>query len=66
MTPFISFARRANHDSSIDSICTKCYQTVGSADSLNALSPIEEAHLCDPNGEFNRASEASQRGTGGR
>jgi hypothetical protein len=52
MTTFISFARRQNHDSSIDSICTKCYQTVASADNMNGLAVAEQGHLCDPNGEF--------------
>jgi hypothetical protein len=54
MTSFISFARRWNHDQSIDSICTRCYQTIGSADNENDLTGCEETHLCDPNGEFNR------------
>jgi len=31
MTSIVSFARRLNPDSSLDSICTKCYQTVASA-----------------------------------
>jgi len=53
MTTFISFARRHNHDLSIDSICTKCYQTIASADSVSDLAAAEESHLCDPNGEFN-------------
>jgi len=53
MTTFISFARRRNHDSSIDSICTKCYQTIASADNMNELDSAEEKHLCDENGEFN-------------
>lgn len=54
MTTFVSFARRQNHDSSIDSICTKCYQTVASADSAGELIAPEESHVCDPNGESDR------------
>lgn len=54
MTTFVSFARRQNHDSSIDSICTKCYQTVASADSAGELVAPEESHVCDPNEETDR------------
>jgi len=52
MTTFISFARRPNHDASIDSICTRCYQTIASADSPGDLEVHERTHQCDPNGEF--------------
>jgi hypothetical protein len=53
MTISVSFARRKNHDSSIDSICTKCYQTIASADSAVELATMEHSHMCDQNGEFN-------------
>jgi hypothetical protein len=53
MTSFVSFARRKNHDSSIDSICTKCYQTIASANSAVELNLVEQSHMCDRNGEFN-------------
>jgi len=55
MTTFISFARRRNHDASIDLICTKCYQTIASADNASDLEVYEQAHQCDPNGEFNQS-----------
>ena len=62
MTNFPSFARRRNHDASSDSICTRCYQTIASAGSVSDLTAYEEAHLCDPNGEFNRPQiDTSQR-----
>jgi hypothetical protein len=54
MTTFVSFARRQNHDSSIDSICTTCYQTIASANSADELTAREESHLCDPNMESDR------------
>jgi len=54
MTTFVSFARRQNHDSSIDSICTKCYQTIASADSAGELVAHEESHVCDPDEEADR------------
>jgi hypothetical protein len=63
MTSLVSFARRQNHDSSIDSICTKCYQTIASADSVAELATVEDSHQCDPNGEFNDRHADSQRGT---
>lgn len=63
MTAFVSFARRDNADSTVDSICTKCYQTVASAHRVSELVSFEEVHQCDPNGEFNRRHEDSQRGT---
>jgi hypothetical protein len=64
MTSFVSFARRQNHDSSIDSICTKCYQTIASADSTSGLTNAEESHRCNPNGEFNREREDLHRTAG--
>jgi len=54
MTSYISFARRQNRDSSIDSICTKCYQTIANGESVKDLKIHEEAHLCDPNAEADR------------
>jgi hypothetical protein len=54
MTTFISFARRRNQDSTVDSICTRCYQTIASGQSDALLAIAEENHSCDPNGEFNR------------
>jgi hypothetical protein len=43
-----SFAHRRNRNGSYDSICTKCYATVASAESEEALSSLESAHVCDP------------------
>jgi hypothetical protein len=52
MTSFVSFARRRNRDSSLDSICTKCYQTVASARYEHELETAEKNHICDPNWMF--------------
>ena len=52
MTSFISFARRRNENSTIDSICTRCYQTIASGDNEGALEGAERGHSCDPNGEY--------------
>jgi len=48
------FARRRNRDRSVDSICTKCYRTVASADRENELIPHEQSHECDANEAFSR------------
>ncbi len=61
MTTFISFARRQNRDASIDSICTRCYQTIASADTPGDLEVYERTHQCDPNGEFNQPHADSRR-----
>jgi len=48
MTTFISFARRNNRDKSVDSICTRCYQTVANSKEGDDLDSEEERHVCDP------------------
>jgi len=55
MTTFVSFSRRQNDDSTIDSICTRCYQTVASGDRSTELGLVsaEQNHVCNPHGEFN-------------
>ena len=59
MSSFITFARRRNHDSSIDSICTKCYQTIASGEDDFTLTSAEENHSCDPNAELDRQESLS-------
>jgi len=54
MTNLVSFARRHNRDASVDSICTRCYQTIASADNVSELASPEQSHVCNLNGEFNR------------
>jgi len=53
VTTFISFARKRNRDTTIDSICTRCYQTIASAHTPSDLEAYEQAHRCDSNGEVN-------------
>jgi hypothetical protein len=55
MTTLHAFAHRKNPDASIDSICTKCFQTIASEDSDDKLVALEERHRCDPNWWFSRA-----------
>ena len=49
------FVRRQNQDSSVDSICTKCVQTIASAECEEELAAPEQKHICDPFGEFSFA-----------
>jgi hypothetical protein len=48
MNGILDFVRRSNEDSTIDSICTKCFQTVASGKSVFDLIRAEEAHTCVP------------------
>ncbi len=48
MTTLSPFAHRRNPDASIDSICTRCFQTIASEDSEGKLIAHEERHSCDP------------------
>lgn len=43
-----SYAHRHNSDGSYDSICTKCYSTVATAESEGSLASSESAHICQP------------------
>ena len=52
MTTRPPFARRLNRDASIDSICTKCYQTIASVAYEDDLAAHEHKHFCEPLGEF--------------
>jgi hypothetical protein len=61
MTSYISFARRRNRDSSIDSICTKCYQTIANGQDDSSLTNAEEGHSCDPNAESDRLEALSHQ-----
>jgi hypothetical protein len=67
MTNLVSFARRRNPDSSVDSICATCYQTIASSESDLTLSNAEESHRCDPNAELDRTEALSHQhhGSGG-
>ena len=42
------FSHRRNKDGTIDSICTRCYVTVGTALNESELPKIEHSHTCDP------------------
>jgi hypothetical protein len=59
MTSFISFAHRRNNDSTVDSICTRCYQTIANAQDDSSLTSAEANHICDPDVEMDRCEEIS-------
>jgi hypothetical protein len=42
------FPHRGNKDGTIDSICPRCYMTVGTALNESELGEIEHSHICDP------------------
>jgi len=42
------FRHRNNKDGSFDSICTRCFLTVGSADEEGQLCCHEDSHKCSP------------------
>ena len=42
------FFHRRSKDGAIDSICTRCYVTVGTARNESELPEIEHNHTCDP------------------
>lgn len=62
MTGTYPFVRRQNHDASIDSICSRCYQTIVSTNTVSDHMSAEHDHVCDPSGAFNFTNrERSQR-----
>ena len=48
MTSFIAFARQRRDDSTIDSICTRCCETVATERSEASLEEAERTHYCEP------------------
>lgn len=42
------FAHRTNRDGTRDSICKKCFATVGTSESEEHLAELERDHVCDP------------------
>ena len=65
MTNLVFFTRRWNRDSSIDSICTKCYRTIASANREDELAIREKNHVCDPYEQVIRADADSHPPTWG-
>jgi hypothetical protein len=45
---FPHFPHRSNKDGSIDSICSRCFATIGNANSESELEGMEAAHVCEP------------------
>jgi hypothetical protein len=66
MTTVPQFARRRNRDSSIDSICTKCFLTIASVTtSEEDLAAYEKKHICEDYGELGRVHADSPNRTNG-
>jgi len=42
------FPHRANPDGTIDSICSRCYVTIGTANRESDLEVMEAVHVCEP------------------
>ena len=63
MSGFPPFAKRQNWNSSIDSICTKCFQTIAPANIEMELAAREQKHTCDPFGAFSHTYAGSVMGT---
>jgi hypothetical protein len=42
------FPHRVNEDGIVDSICPRCYVTIGSSERESDLEKMELAHVCDP------------------
>ena len=56
------FAHRQNEDCSFDSICTRCFATIASAENESELTSNESIHRCDPERLIGQAKAASQLG----
>ncbi len=63
MTALTPYAHRRNPDTTIDSICTTCFQTIASEDSEGKLIAHEERHSCDPYWQSSRASFDTRQST---
>ena len=57
------FVHRVNPDSTIDSICSRCYETIASSNSETDLIKDEETHICHPLTLRQSQYTDSQRGT---
>jgi len=62
MTTFPKFAKRRNWNSSFDSICIRCYQTIATANSEEELAAHEQKHTCDPDWAYSHSLFGSGRG----
>jgi hypothetical protein len=54
MVLFGDFARRANPDSTIDLICTKCFQTIAQGKNDMNVEDVLKKHKCEPLSEVHR------------
>ena len=61
IAPF--FPHRRNKDGSLDSICLKCFATVGSQMTEAELTELDEAHVCSSTPLSRRGERASLTST---
>jgi hypothetical protein len=64
MISFISFARRHNAHRTVDSICTRCYHTIGREHNEDTLYSTEQIILAIPNGASASTSAQNMQLTG--
>jgi hypothetical protein len=43
-----TFPHRTNWDRTVDSVCPRCYVTIGTAHQETDLEQMEADHICDP------------------
>lgn len=48
MSREFTFARRANNDGTVESICRECFVTIATAHWEAELDDAEHEHICDP------------------
>ena len=53
------FPHRRNKDGSLDSICLKCFATIGSQRTEAELTELDEAHVCSSTPLYRRGERAS-------
>jgi hypothetical protein len=61
MTTTANYFYRENPDSTIDSICPRCFQTIASGQILDELKGVEEEHRCSSLEELHRQYVDSER-----
>jgi hypothetical protein len=44
---YVKYPHRTNPDGTIDSICPRCFMTIGTSFSESELEHIEAQHICD-------------------
>jgi hypothetical protein len=56
-----TFPHRHNRDGVIDSICSRCFVTIASAEVESELAQYERSHVCDPIRLYQLSADPSRR-----